>query len=95
MNISGTGRIYFAKGRKKPRVIVGGYEFLFERSHGKATFWSCPFYSKTRCKCRLKTMGTIVRLNDSHNHYPKPVDLQNCLSREVHIVRTKHVRKTT
>lgn len=86
------GRIYFAKGRKKPKVIVEGYEFHFERSIGNATFWSCPFYTKTRCKCRLKTMGHTVRLNDDHNHRPKPVDVLGCSSRTVFIVKTKNIR---
>lgn len=75
--------------RKHPKLIVDGYDFKLDKNTESATTWSCPFYFKTKCKCRLKTTGNIVFFDSSHNHKPKELSLENMSFRKVTIVRSQ------
>lgn len=80
--------IYFAKGRKNPKLIIDGFEFKFEKKKGNGTFWNCTFYQKTKCKCRLVTRANLVYLRHSHNHERKYIDIQNMSHKMVSVIRS-------
>lgn len=82
-----SGRIYFTVGRTKPKIILDGYDFKFQRNMCESTYWTCTFYEKTKCKSRLKTKANIVFVTGSHNHSPKEVNLTNCSFKDVKIKR--------
>lgn len=75
--------------RKHPKLIVDGYDFKFDKNTETATTWSCPFYFKTKCKCKLRTSGNVVSVINSHNHQPKELSLKNMSFKKVKIIRTQ------
>lgn len=63
--------LYTTRGTKNPKLILDGYEFVCERRSKDKAFWRCNFYSKTKCRSRLKTSGSTVRITTpAHNHKP-------------------------
>lgn len=81
-----SGRIFFIRGRTKPKIILNGCDFKLVRTKENVTFWTCSTYEKTRCKCRLRTTSNIVEVRCSHNHGPKNFDLSNCSFKDVQII---------
>lgn len=69
--------VYFEMTRKQPPLVIDGYDFKFDKCTDSATIWSCPFLSKTSCKCRLWTSSNIVHFMNTHNHPPKGLSLAN------------------
>lgn len=52
------------------------------------TYWKCSSYSKTKCRARVTTRGTVARLStEGHNHPPDSVDCNGLMSHTVSIVR--------
>lgn len=75
--------------RKHPKLIVDGHDFKFDKSTEAGTTWSCPFYFKTKCKCKLKTAGNVVQFLNNHNHPPKDISLKNMSFKKVTIIRSQ------
>ena len=55
--------------RGRPIVIRRGHIYNLERETDIKTFWRCNFFYKTKCKCRLETIGsTVLKSLKAHNH---------------------------
>lgn len=63
--------IYFDFGTKNPKIIIDEHDFNIARKGPTKTIWACGSYFLTKCKCRVATTGSIVKVNGSHNHAPK------------------------
>lgn len=74
-------------GQKNPKLIVDGADFRFERKVNNFTFWVCSFYYRTKCRCRLKTTGNTVIVNNVHNHPIAAISADKMNSKQVNIVR--------
>lgn len=64
------GLVYFAPGKKNPKIVVDDYDFCINKKVGQKTRWRCTQYSKTKCCCFLLTFGNSVVIYRSHNHMP-------------------------
>lgn len=75
-------------GQKNPKLILEGADFRYERKSGSVTFWVCSFYFRTKCRCRLKTTGNTVYVNNDHNHNAVEIPVDNMRSKNVFIIRS-------
>lgn len=65
------GMVYFLKGHKHPKMVVGAYEFMLERRSSDKSVWCCTFKNRQKCRARCFTYGKIVNIrNEIHNHEP-------------------------
>ena len=59
--------------RGRPIVIRQGHIYNIERETDIKTFRYCNFFYKTKCKCRLQTIGsTVLKSLGAHNHLAEP-----------------------
>ncbi|XP_056643932.1 modifier of mdg4-like isoform X23 [Diorhabda carinulata] len=92
----GQGLIYFAVARINPKIILNNYVYKLDNKLTDRTYWKCVSYSKTQCKCRITTKGTLVRINGVHNHLPSNENCEGLKSQQVFIKydRVERLRRT-
>lgn len=62
--------VYFAEGRKYPKLILDGYDFKLHLRNPDCSVWACTQHAKYKCKVRLVTTGqrvTVKSIAHSHN----------------------------
>ncbi|XP_076252134.1 uncharacterized protein LOC143191191 isoform X8 [Rhynchophorus ferrugineus] len=68
----GQGTIYFRKGKKRPIMVFGQYEYKVERQSTSTNMcWCCLLKEKLKCKARIITFHDhVVVKRIAHNHPP-------------------------
>lgn len=84
--------IYFDRAHKYPKLILNFNEYNIEKSTYERTFWSCAFKKRTKCKARIVTFGSTLKINNGkHNHPPKLKILKDGLKPQaVYIVNVQN-----
>ncbi|RZC37906.1 FLYWCH domain containing protein [Asbolus verrucosus] len=83
------GVIYFDRAHKYPKLIMNYYEYTIERTSFERTSWCCGLKKKLKCKARLVTFGSTVKvMNDNHTHEPKYYTIRDhVVSQVVNIIK--------
>ena len=62
--------------KKKPLLILNGFNYTVDRSTDKKTYWKCEYSRSITCKGRVHTdlnYSTILNDPSEHNHPPSAV----------------------
>lgn len=78
--------ILIVPGKKNPKLIVRGDEFVINRRLENRTMWICPSYYRTKCKSRAITFGRNLKLTCPHNHPPSNPTHLNAVKQYVTII---------
>lgn len=86
-NVIFVGTVYFQYGRKNPKIVVDHYDFYYQKKRDNTTYWYCSSNGSKKCKARVITIGSMVRVIGGHNHLPKEIKKALMEPQEVVIVR--------
>ncbi|XP_072393815.1 uncharacterized protein [Diabrotica undecimpunctata] len=89
----GQGLIYFTVARVNPKIILNNYVYKINNKMSDRTYWKCISYTRTQCKCRVTTQGTIARINGVHNHPPTMESCHGLKSQRVFVTYNKVERR--
>lgn len=66
-----TGKVYFTRGHKYPRLILDGYIYIIRSKLQEKTVWRCSWHTRMKCRVRLVTYGRIAEIYNEHCHQPQ------------------------
>lgn len=79
--------------RVNPKIILNNFVYKINNKMADRTYWKCVCYSRSQCKARVTTQGTIARITGVHNHEPTMENCDGLKSQRVSVFFNKSPRR--